>query len=194
MKKLKRFESFNPKDINQQIDEILDNLSKKGKLSRSEKEFMEAASNGEIIEISTPKHSGNFWADMSDPHNLGILWKGENNIWKQLKSLEDEKDEELSKIETSDQRWERKKKEKILKYAEELPGLVDIINEWAIEVEDFQKKKTIYYNKLKSLVKDKDDDYRINFMQRVDYATNGKLDSLFNQFEPIIKSIKNNED
>ena len=194
MKKLKRFESFNPKDINQQIDEILDNLSKKGKLSYSEREFMEAASKGEIVEVSTPKLSGNFWADMSDPHNLGILWKGEDNIWKELKSIEDEKDAELSKTETSDQRWERKKNEEIFKYAEELPELTDIINEWAVEVQNFSKKQTKYYNKLKNLVKDKNPDYKYNFIQKIEYATNGKLESLFNQFGPIIKSIKNNED
>ncbi len=197
MKNIKNYKNFinediKHKDINEQIDEILDNLNKKGKLSNSENEFMEAASKDEITEVSIPRSTGSFWGDMSDPHNLGILWKGKDNIWKQLKSLEEERDESLEETETSDQRWERKKNEEILKYAEELPELTDIINEWAIEVKNFSEKQTKYYNKLKKLVDDKDDSYKYKFMQKLDYATNGTLNSLFNQFGPIITSIKNN--
>lgn len=195
--KLKRFNELNEadqpikhKDIQEQIDDILDNLSKKKKLSDSEKRFMEDASKSAINNVTIPNPTGNFWADMGNPHNAGILWRGKDDVWKQLKSVEEEEDEELEKKETSDERFDRKRKREILKHKEELPGLTKTINEWAVIVKEFNKQQNIYNDKLMDLVKDKDSNYKYQFRQKVDYATNGTIDSLFNQFGPIITSIK----
>ena len=101
MKHLKKFESEQPiqkKDLQETIDEVLDRLSDKGKLSQSEKKFMDEAAKGTIKEISEPKLTGNFLADVSNPHNVGILWLGKDNVWKTLEEFED-------KEETSDQRY-----------------------------------------------------------------------------------------
>lgn len=182
------------KDIQEQIDEILDNLSKKKKLSKSEKKFMEEAANFTINDVTIPQMTGNFWADMGNPHNMGTMWIGKDNIWQQLKTVEEEDDEELENKETSDQTFERKKKRKILKHKEELPGLTETINEWAVIVKDFEKYQTIYYNKLMDLAKDKDSDYKYQFRQKVEYATNGTIESLFNQFGPLITSIKESDE
>jgi hypothetical protein len=187
------------KDIDEMIDEVLDRLSKKKKLSRSEREFMEEASRFTINDVTIPSPTGDFWADMGNPHNIGIMWRGKDDVWKQLKSVEDEEDEELEGKETSDETWERKKKRSILKYADELPGLVEIINDLALKVkkydESLPKRVANYYNnKLMDLVKDKDFNYKYQFRQKVDYATNGTLHSLFNQFGPLITSIKEYDD
>lgn len=98
----------NTKSIQEQIDEILDSLSKKGKLSKSEKQFMDASSKGKVVEVSIPKLTGNFFADMANPHNIGIMWN-DGKVWKQLKTVDEEEDDKLAKTETDDQRWERKK-------------------------------------------------------------------------------------
>ena len=95
--KIKRFNQLNEdikhKNIGETIDEILDNLSKKKRLSESEKEFMEEASNNTIKDVTVPSFSGDFWSDMSNPHNSGTLWIGKDNVWKKLKDVEEEEDE-----------------------------------------------------------------------------------------------------
>jgi hypothetical protein len=199
--RLKKFNELNEadqpikhKDVQEQIDEILDNLSKKKKLSKSEKKFMKEASNGTIGGLTVPNPTGNFWADMGNPHNMGTMWVGKEGIWDRLKTVEEEDDEELESTETSDQTWERKKKRKILKHKEELLGLTETINEWAVIVKDFNKQQTIYYNRLMDLAKDKDFDYKYQYEQKVEYATNGKMESLFNQFGPLITSVKEDDD
>ena len=187
------------KDIDEMVDEVLDRLSKKKKLSKSEREFMEEASKFTINDVTIPSPTGDFWADMGNPHNIGIMWRGKDDVWKQLKSVEDEEDEELEGKETSDEAWERRKKRGILKYADELPGLVEIINDLALKVKKYdesvpQRVLNHYNKKLMDLVKDKKSDYRYQFSQKVDYATNGTLYSLFNQFGPLITSIKEYDD
>ncbi len=196
--KLKRFNELNEdikhKNINEMIDEVLDKLSLKKKLSMSEKEFMKEASTNTVKDITVPSLSGDFMKDAANPHNVGIMWIGKDNVWKQLKSVEEEEDEKLESEETDDQTWKRKKKRETHKYKEELPGLTKTINEWAIIVKEFTNQRYIYYNKLMELAKDKDSDYKYQYEQKIDYATNGTLESLFNQFGPIITSIKEDDD
>lgn len=189
MKYIKKFnEDLEYKDVQEQIDDILDNLSKKGELSNSEKEFMQDASNGKVIEVTIPKPSGNFWSDVSNPHNAGIMWN-DGRVWKQIKSIEDEDDEELDGSESSDEKWERKKTNEIKNYLKNNPGLksdLEKLLELEIEVSKLGKSISNKY---------KNDNYKFN--QKLDYATNGKLDSLINQFgyiddneEDWIKSLR----
>jgi len=85
MKYLKRFnENIEEKDLQEAIDDVLDSLSSKGSLSKSEKEFMDEASNGTVRKVTIPKTSGTFWSDMANPHNIGIMWIGKDGVYKRL--------------------------------------------------------------------------------------------------------------
>lgn len=182
MKHIKLFEDIKSKDLQETIDEILDNLKSKGSLSKSEREFMIEASNDTITNVTTPNNTGNFWADISNPHNSGILWIGKDNVWKELESLEKERDEELSKTESDDDSWHRRKKEGILRYADKMPELKSTLNDLALELLEVSKMKKKYLSKLKNLSKD------YNYNQKVDYAVDD-IDSLFNQFGPLIDKV-----
>jgi hypothetical protein len=138
------------KNIQETIDEILDNLSAKGELSESEKEFMEKASKDEIIDVSIPNLTGNFWSDMSNPHNLGTLYLTKEGIWKELKSLEDEDYEKIDKIEDSDERWNTERKYKAKKAYDNLTDngkkYLDLLITKEIQ---YNKEITDLYNKIK---------------------------------------------
>lgn len=189
MKHLKKFnESIKRKDIKEVIDEILDNLSSKKELSNSEKEFMEAASKDEVKDVSVPNPTGNFWADMSNPHNLGTMWIGKDGVWKELKSLEDEEeDEEIDRIEKSgkstNEYWKRKKQESIIK---EFPELKPILLELAkIKIENLERERSVIkkLSDFKSKIKDSD------ISQRLSYAM-ADLYSLENQFGYVLPELK----
>lgn len=174
MKNIKKFEQYNEKSIQEQIDEILDNLSKKGELSGSEKEFMTAASKDLVKAVSLPKLTGNFLTDMANPHNIGIMWN-DGNVWKRLKTVEEEEDERLEKTESSDQKWERQKNREIDQYLKSTPGLEEDLNAYLqllLKVGQMSNDINKKYRK--------NGDYKFN--QKLDYATNGTLDSLINQF------------
>lgn len=180
MKHLKRFnESIvkeNPKVI---IDQVLDRLSSKGKLSNSEKEFLDGASKGIITDVTIPKSSGNFWSDMANPHNLGIMYNI-NGAWKVLKSVEEEEDEDLEKTEDSNQTWERKRQRQILKYSEENPGLKEALNKYF----EFLLKKNEESKKfITDIRKFRGNDY--NLSQKIDYALKD-IHSMMNQFDEIL--------
>lgn len=177
MKHLKHFEAkqeIKKKDLQETIDEVLDSLSKKGELSDSEKEFMTAASNDEVKNVTTPKMSGDFWSDMSNPHNTGIMWEDKEGVWKLLTEYE----EPTPEGETEDEKFEREKNAKIKKYLDETPGLrEDLQNLLDLEIE---VNNTAY--ELEKKYKRNNDNDNYNFNTKLDYATNGTIDSLINQF------------
>jgi phosphoglycolate phosphatase-like HAD superfamily hydrolase len=191
MRKIKKFNQFineniQKKNINEIIDEILDSLSKKKKLSVSEKEFMDAASKGEVLDASVPKMTGNFLSDMSNPHNIGTLWVGSDGVWKQIKTIEEEEDEDE---EDSDVLWERKKKRNQEKYLEKLPELKEILIELIKSKIESGKIENKIYSKLKSLGNKLDNDSKYEFNQKIDYCFKG-LDSIQNQFGYILPELK----
>jgi hypothetical protein len=111
MNNIKKFESYNTKSVEEQVDEILDNLSDKGQLSDSEKAFMDAASQGKVKEVSIPKTTGKFWSDMSNPHNSGIMWN-DGAAWHQLVGMEDEEYEDYEDGDDGDDgddKWEKER-------------------------------------------------------------------------------------
>lgn len=187
MKFLRKFnEDIQREDPKVIIDEILDRLSKKGKLSTSEKEFMDAAAANKITGVTVPGKQKSVW--MTNPHNLGIMYQLDG-VWKQLKTVDEEEDEELEKTETSDQSWERRMKREQLKYAEENPGLKEALNAY-LDMKIKQEKE------LMPFIRDikKFEDYRKNYnlTQKIQYALDSK-ESLFNQFGYILdKKIDHN--
>ena len=188
MKHIRKFnEVIKNKDLQETIDEILDNLSKKGSLSKSEKKFMDEAAKGTIRNVTTPSDK----PSMGNPHDLGVMWVGKSGIHELLKSLEDEEEEELEKTETSQQRWERHQRNKINKMTELRPGLKEVLNEFALEMIKIEEVKSKYYDKLKSLSnRDLGDDY--NYRQNIDGIDN--LYSLLNRFGYVIDTVKYNDD
>jgi uncharacterized pyridoxamine 5'-phosphate oxidase family protein len=198
MKHLKTFnesQEIKYKDIQETIDEVLDSLSEKGKLSDSEKEFMEAASKGEIKNVTTPQLTGNFWADMANPHNMGIMWQGADGVWKQL--------EELPPIETVDLKkgkdyqhlkgkskddieWEVKKILKRKKILKEHPGLRDDLVKLLNLFIKSEQEETKYIDRIASNFhkkwKEPYSEKNYNYNQIIDYAFNGTFHSLINQF------------
>ncbi len=187
-------ESIKRKDIKEVIDEILDNLSNKKELSNSEKEFMDAASKDEVRDITIPNMTGNFWSDMSNPHNLGTMWIGKDGVWKLLKSLEDEEFERVEKTGNSDDVFKLKKRRKQEKILSEFPELKPILIELAkVKIENIQKEREVIkkLNNLTSKIKDSDNKYDIK--QRIDYAMKD-LDSLENQFGYILPELKMDDD
>lgn len=184
MKYIKLYESFERKDIKELVDEILDNLSRKKSLSDSEREFMNAASKDEVYDASIPKLSGNFWADISNPHNISTMWMDKNKTWKVIKSLEEEKEEEISKTETDDQKYHRRRKQYQEKYVNDNPGLKETLNEYLELLLRQQKELYPIAKKLKSYANyGKNDDYVLS--QKIEYALKG-LESLYNQFEHVL--------
>jgi phosphoglycolate phosphatase-like HAD superfamily hydrolase len=192
IKKYNQFitENIQKKDISEIVDEILDSLSKKKKLSKSEKEFMDAAAKGEVLDASVPKMTGNFWSDMANPHNIGTLWVGSDGVWKQIKTIEDEEDEE---DEDSDVLWERKKKRSQEKYLEKLPELKEILIELIKSKIESKKIENQISSKLRSLANKLDNDSKYDFNQKLDYCFKG-LDSIQNQFGYILPELKFNDD
>lgn len=189
MKYLKKFnENIKEKDIQDQIDYILDNLSKKKELSKSEKEFLDANSKSEIETVTTPEPSGDFWADMSNPHNSGILWK-HKGIWKELLTLEEEEEEEeISKEESSDERFEREKKKRQEKILDELgEPFKNLLLELAEEHIKNENKVNNLSEQLKKLINNSESKW--NYNQKLDYATKN-IYSLMNQFGYILPEIK----
>jgi len=195
MKYLKKFnESIKRKDIKEVIDDILDNLSSKKKLSNSEKEFMVAASKNEIKDVTVPNMTGDFWSDMSNPHNLGIMWIGKDGVWKLLKSIEDEEIDRLEKSGNSDDVFNFKKKKKQESIIEEFPELKPILLELAkIKIENLERERIVMkkLNDFESKIKDSDKKYDIG--QRLDYAKKD-LYSLENQFGYVLPELKMDDD
>lgn len=181
MRYLKRFnESIQKKDLQETIDEVLDSLNKKSKLSKSEKEFMDEVSKGNVISVTTPKPSGNFWADMANPHNLSTMWQGKDQDWHQLKNLEDEQEEEDEKEEDDNKRWHNRNNRIILNYGEKYPELKSILNDYLKMSIKHQEECAPLVKKLRFLGKS---DY--NLGQKIDYSLKS-MDSLFNQFGPLL--------
>lgn len=195
MKHLKKFnESIKRKDIKEVIDDILDNLSSKKKLSNSEKEFMDAASKNEIKDVTVPNMTGDFWSDMSNPHNSGTLWIGKDGVWKLLKSIEDEEIDRLEKSGNSDDVFNFKKKKKQESIIEEFPELKPILLELAkVKIENLERERIVIkkLNDFKSKIKDSDKKYDIG--QRLDYAKKD-LYSLENQFGYVLPELKMDDD
>ena len=183
MKHLRKFEShYEEKDLQETIDEVLDSLNKKGSLSESEKEFMIEASNGTIKKVTLPKSSGSFWGDMSNPHNIGIMWIGKDNVWKIL-TEENESDED------DEGDWRKKKNREIMEYGKKLPEIVPILNEIAKkQIEDKEYYRSME-KKLKEFSKKLPKSQVYTFEQKVGCATRN-LDGMMDQFGPLIKSIK----
>lgn len=183
MKFLRKFnEDIQREDPKVVIDDILDKLSKKGKLSASEKEFMDAATTDKITDVTIPgKQSSNIWSNMSNPHNLGTMYQLDG-VWKLLKSVEDEEDESLEKTESSDESWERKNKREQIKYANDNPGLKEALNKY-LEIKIKQQAEILpFTNNVKKFI---DRNNKYNLSQKIDYAM-GSMDSLFNQFGHIL--------
>jgi hypothetical protein len=195
MKHLVSFnESIKRKDIKEVIDEILDNLSNKNELSNSEKEFMDAASKDEVKDITIPNMTGNFWSDMSNPHNLGTMWVGKDGVWKLLKSLEDEELDKIEKTGNSDDVFKYKKKRKQESIIKEFPELKPILLELAkIKIENIERERNVLkrLNDFKSKIKDSDKKYDIS--QRLNYAMED-LYSLENQFGYVLPELKMDDD
>jgi hypothetical protein len=195
MKYLKKFnESIKKKDINEVIDEILDNLSSKKLLSKSEKEFMDAASKNEIKDVTVPNMTGDFWIDMSNPHNLGTMWVGKEGVWKLLKSLEDEELERIEKTGNSDDVFNFKKRRKQEEILSEFPELKPILIELAkVKIENLKREREVI-KKLDNLTsKITNSDKKYDIKQRIDYAIKN-LYSLENQFGYILPELKMDDD
>jgi len=199
MKYLKNFESkqvIKTKDLQETIDEVLDSLSDKGKLSDSEKEFMTAAANDEIKTVTTPQLTGNFWADMANPHNIGIMWQGADGVWKQLEELSpvqsvDMKGKDYQHLKgksKDDQEWEIgkiKERKKILKQNTGLEEDLNKLLKMFIKLEQEENRATeLFSNKMhKKWIKPYDQSGETyNYNQIIDYAFNGTFHSLINQF------------
>jgi molybdopterin converting factor small subunit len=183
MRHLKRFneQKIEGKDLQETIDEILDNLSKKGKLSESEKEFMDEASNRTIKSVTKPSMSGNFWSDMGNPHNLGIMWMGKNGVFQLLKSVEDEdKNNDWNKYVKSqkDSEFNRKSQEekKKKKFFEDNPELESDLNKLLDMYNQLGEYTSSLSKKYKNYSKN-----NYNFSTSLDYALK-KKDSLINLF------------
>ena len=179
MKYLKRFNEskqvIKTKDLQETIDEVLDSLSDKGKLSKSEKEFMTAAANDEVKTVTTPQLTGNHWADMANPHNMGTMWQGADDVWKQL----EEYTKPAPKGETEDQKYEREKNTKNKKYLDDNPGLREDLQ----MLFDRKLEMEIVSNKInKKYKKDHNDNSNYTFNQKLDYATEGDHHSIIEQF------------
>ena len=162
-------------DIQSQIDEVLDNLNDKGKLSKSEKKFLNDASKGKIVEISKPKKQDQlFWGMMANPHNLGIMWNN-GKSWSILKTIEEEIEDDDNMDDDDKYRLKREVKIKnyYRKYKDLKPDLEEILKR-ELELQRFFNKIKDKYKRLSN------NDY--DFMTRIDYATNGTLESLINQF------------
>lgn len=175
------------KDLQEQIDEILDNLSKNKGLSKSEKEFMEEASNDTVTQITVPSPNVSMQQLMTNPHAGMTLWVGKDGRWKELISYDEAIDEDDE--DDSDKQYERERKEGQEKFAEQIPGLKEILNEYAKDVLKFNDISYEVEQKLRQLgEKYLKDDYQ--YSTKIDYATNGTLDSLLNQFYYIIDTIE----
>jgi hypothetical protein len=187
-------ESIKRKDISEVINDILDNLSNKKELSKSEKQFLDAATKNEVLEITVPNMTGNFWQNMANPHNLGTMWCGKDGVWQLLKTIEDEELEKIEKSGNSDDVFEFKKKKQQEKIAAEFPELKPLLIDFAkIKIENIKKEQEIIkkINKLTSNIKDNDIKYDIK--QRIDYALKD-LYSLENQFGYILPELKMDDD
>jgi hypothetical protein len=195
MKYLKKFnESIKRKDINEVIDDILDNLSSKKELSNSEKEFMDAASKNEIKDVTVPNMTGDFWSDMSNPHNLGTMWIGKDGVWKLLKSIEDEEIDRLKKSGNSDDVFKYEKKKKQESIIKEFPELKPILLELVkIKIENLERERIVIkkLNDFESKIKDSDKKYDIG--QRLYYAKKD-IYSLENQFGYVLPELKMDDD
>jgi len=176
-------EQIKKKDLSELIDEVLDSLSKKGGLSKSETEFMEAASKKEVQAVTIPNPTGNFWADMANPHNIGTMWQDGKGVWNRLIDIEEEDEEKYGdgEDENGDDSFERKRKRTAKKYLDDHPGLREELQEYiemlkavGLKAHEIDKKFKKSHNSQSS--------YDYNFNQKLDYATNGTLDSLVNQF------------
>ena len=176
-------EQIKKKDLSELIDEVLDSLSEKGELSKSEKEFMKAASKKEVQAVTIPNPTGNFWADMANPHNIGTMWQDGEGVWNRLIDLEEEEEEKYGdgEDENGDDSFERKRKRNAKKYLDDHPGLREELQEYleilkavSLKAGEIDKKYKKSHNSQSS--------YDYNFNQHLDYATNGTLDSLINQF------------
>jgi hypothetical protein len=164
MMRIRKFnESIEYRNIDEQIDEILDNLKKKGKLSKSEKEFMIAASTKQVVDVTIPKMTGDFWADMANPHNIGIMWNN-GKIWKQLKSVEEEEDEKLEKSGmSSDDKWEIKRKREAIQYLKDRPGLKQDLE----KVLEMNKKLNEFIGHIR-------EKYKNNYNDKIDHVFNSE--------------------
>lgn len=186
--KLKRFNEINESkqpiqkaDKQSIVDGVLDNLSKKGELSNSEKEFMIAASNDEIKDITIPKMTGNFWADMSNPHNLGTMWVGKDNVWKRLISLDEEQDEndQDDEYDNDMDSYELRRHQSMEKYFNQNPGLKEDLTDYLEKIQKLMKRGREIYKKYKK----PNNDNNWNFNQALDYATSSiSVDSIVNNF------------
>ena len=136
---------------------------------------MSAAGDGRVKSVTTPNLSGDFWADMANPHNIGIMWQDENGVWKQLEEYE----EPAPEGETKDEKWERERKSKNKKYLDDNPGLREDLQKLldkGLELEKFASDINKKYKK------DHNKESNYNFNQKLDYATEGGPNSIINQF------------
>ena len=155
---------------------------------------MDAASKDEVKDVTIPNMTGNFWSDMSNPHNLGTMWVGKDGVWKLLKSVEDEEIDRLEKSGNSDDVFEFKKKKKQESIIKEFPELKPILLELAkIKIENLERERIVMkkLNDFESKIKDSDKKYEIS--QRLDYAKKD-LYSLENQFGYVLPELKMDDD
>lgn len=196
--KIKKFNEAK-NEITDLVDEVLDSLSKKGKLSSSEKAFMDAYSKGNVKAVRRPPKNpkGGFWAVMSDPANVGILWQNEDGVWNLLEEDEDgykratSKNELLSSLDKDvkkyicktcdldDMKFEARRIMRVKSMFEQNPELKKDLIEYLEELKrideirsDIKKKYERKYNT--------DEDYEYN--QILDRALNGTIDGLMQSF------------
>jgi hypothetical protein len=164
---------------------------------------MISASKGKVEQVTVPKLTGNFWADMGNPHNSGTLWM-EDGVWKQLKTIEQEEDEEDEKSGNDDDIYERRKKRDQERYSEELPGFREALLEMAefqINMQKhlnalndrYQKEKNKYVEKLRSFEKKLPGNRGYQLNTKLDYAIKNNY-SMMNQFGYILPELKMDDD
>ena len=201
MKHIKKFQdklNESTVKVEDMINQVLDNLNEKGELSKSERKFMDEATKGTVEQITIPSEpTGNFWADASNPHNIGIMWVGKDGVWEELKDLEteteDESEKKFKKTETEDERYERNRINDIKKLGKKLPELKNIVNEWAIELYNHEQKTKEYSKKMNNISKKLSFDEKYQFSTKYEHSIKN-LYSLFNQFGPLIDSVIEDEE
>lgn len=175
------------KEVSEIIDEILDRLKKTKKLSKSEKKFLKAHSNDGVVSATVPNLTGNFFADMANPHNIGTMWLDRKGQWNILKTYNEETIDNLEKNEDSDAVWEFKNKISQEEYIEKFPELKQLLDEYVEILIKNQNSLKDIHSKIEIFKREKCSKEH-NLKDKLYYCDN--LSSIENQFGHVLPQLK----